>query len=1178
MSKEYQKNQVKTQSEINTEQNVPQIQRNKVMQGQNPPLFKNQEQFASKNRAIRLKNAAIGVKNSSRFWGDSYTMKQVKAQIDRLDELHGRYISDETDFTTLKIAAEDIYLELMRVSRIYINLRKKRGKSGKDQTERYKRVVDLYNCASEGFRQIAGMTENDFRECFKDREEFSFGSLLEKDAEDRILDPDREKELEDKEKYDVCARNHAGLHVFEEYFTSTDPRSAIATALNNYREQRKKYLPSDEAGFNSAKAELSAVCGRIREEIKRMIDHGALLEKNKEKRDYVSRLDRQMKWEQKVLSEASFDENNNGIKTWDAIWEGDRAVIKVSDAGSDTLEAFRMEEELELKKNFFEKNDDGKRSDELAPECAELQANKNSHGSMATAMMAHFLGVDNLFASHKEVTMVYDLSNTGLNKIQKNIQNNNKGKNKGRNAVPKNVHRGRVEKGYISIEKGVTLTEAVNAAREEEINLIYSTNAIKQMSVIKIMDVICGQVNRNEDSLKVVVQNQYIEGEEYLVIESVMAVKNEYSFGTAKFDDVNKDSEYSSLTEFFSESKRSVLLGLYDPDFADRVMALNVDDLVEKFSTTDLTIGQINALKDRLLGVQNALRADKENPKSYRGRAEKKKKNASEKEKKAIDKEYESLFETRFQIRDFKSYINPVLIKDAGHTKEMIKPEPEIAEDKKDYIFKTGYWDLDSANAYVDDTLNSVKARKRRTKDIAELVMGDKTLVNGISRDSVHYKLTRMLMQYAAFEVTAEKAAQMKEEGYKMDEIVNNLQGFEVEEPFRSALLRMNVLTGIQSLEGYMVRKMKKMTYDALKGVKDKTEKEQLKKYLNLFSDCSGLLKAPDRIHADEEGWTLLDCDDKEIENFRDAEKEALFPHPPCIQDLIQGSLGNCYMIASLAAVVENDPKFILEHMRDEGKTVVVKLYKNKKPFYVRVKKTVPADEKGNSLYAKGALWTAMYEKAIMLSGLMVDPSNNEAVRKFKGLSDLAQRTYSQIESRNVVVMLPILTGRSADVFYTHPQINNGGGDATLRDGDPRQLLKNGRLVYKEMFNPVHSAIEITKEIRAAVKAHKVIAASTRTKFIQNTGERPGGREALERGFYSKHGYTVTGIEKKNGISYVRLRNPWGHGTVEEIRNPLTGKISFRATKDRYGTFVIDMQRFVTYFSCITTGSLPKRK
>ena len=39
--------------------------------------------------------------------------------------------------------------------------------------------------------------------------------------------------------------------------------------------------------------------------------------------------------------------------------------------------------------------------------------------------------------------------------------------------------------------------------------------------------------------------------------------------------------------------------------------------------------------------------------------------------------------------------------------------------------------------------------------------------------------------------------------------------------------------------------------------------------------------------------------------------KEALFPHPPCIQDTVQGQLKNCFWIASLAAVVEKDPGFI---------------------------------------------------------------------------------------------------------------------------------------------------------------------------------------------------------------------------------------------------------------------------
>ena len=102
-----------------------------------------------------------------------------------------------------------------------------------------------------------------------------------------------------------------------------------------------------------------------------------------------------------------------------------------------------------------------------------------------------------------------------------------------------------------------------------------------------------------------------------------MAVKNEYSFGTAGFEDVNKNAEHSSLRQLFNKSKSRISIGAYDPDFADRVMDLNADEVVRIFNANGLSDEQKEALKDRLTGVQEALREDKSNPETMRGRLEK---------------------------------------------------------------------------------------------------------------------------------------------------------------------------------------------------------------------------------------------------------------------------------------------------------------------------------------------------------------------------------------------------------------------------------------------------------------------------------------------------------------------------------------------------------------------------
>ncbi|MBO6214648.1 MAG: hypothetical protein J6N76_03820 [Lachnospiraceae bacterium] len=103
-----------------------------------------------------------------------------------------------------------------------------------------------------------------------------------------------------------------------------------------------------------------------------------------------------------------------------------------------------------------------------------------------------------------------------------------------------------------------------------------------------------------------------------------------------------------------------------------------------------------------------------------------------------------------------------------------------------------------------------------------------------------------------------------------------------------------------------------------------------------------------------------------------------LFSKEPTPKDVIQGGgFGDCYFMASLTAVVEKDPKYIKNMMRDNGNSVTVRFYKpNGKPLYVTVQKTYLAgaltNQQGDILVTDrigpvsegAALWVSMIEKA----------------------------------------------------------------------------------------------------------------------------------------------------------------------------------------------------------------------
>ena len=81
-----------------------------------------------------------------------------------------------------------------------------------------------------------------------------------------------------------------------------------------------------------------------------------------------------------------------------------------------------------------------------------------------------------------------------------------------------------------------------------------------------------------------------------------------------------------------------------------------------------------------------------------------------------------------------------------------------------------------------------------------------------------------------------------------------------------------------------------------------------------------------------------------------------LFPHRPCIEDIMQGGIGDCYLLASLAAVVKINPEAITSMLHDYGNIVKVSfdakhvVYVSKKIF------------EGKS--ARNTLWVQIIEKA----------------------------------------------------------------------------------------------------------------------------------------------------------------------------------------------------------------------
>ncbi len=201
-----------------------------------------------------------------------------------------------------------------------------------------------------------------------------------------------------------------------------------------------------------------------------------------------------------------------------------------------------------------------------------------------------------------------------------------------------------------------------------------------------------------------------------------------------------------------------------------------------------------------------------------------------------------------------------------------------------------------------------------------------------------------------------------------------------------------------------------------------------------------------------------------------------LFVDGPAPGDVIQGYIGNCYMVAGFAAIAAQSPETIENAVKDNGDgTFTVKFFDrprwNSEPKQVEV--TVDGQlptRFGGLRYGKNRdkteLWVAILEKA-----------------------------YAQWKGG-------------------YEAIGNGGQTGAVMSA------LTGRQDTYTWLSPSSSHDEIFEQIKAALAEKKGVAAGThgesRSDMYKGTG------------VYATHAYSIHSVEEKDGKMYVELRNPWG--------------------------------------------------
>lgn len=325
----------------------------------------------------------------------------------------------------------------------------------------------------------------------------------------------------------------------------------------------------------------------------------------------------------------------------------------------------------------------------------------------------------------------------------------------------------------------------------------------------------------------------------------------------------------------------------------------------------------------------------------------------------------------------------------------------------------------------------------------------------------------------------------------------------------------------------------------------------------------------------------------------RDERDTPLFAHKPCMEDVAQGGMGDCYFLAALAGLAEKNPEAIMSLMVDNGDgSVTVKLHHiDGRPVYVRVQKKVPIDKQtGRDSYAQGCLWVQMFERAFAVSDLAKEMESREDINEEDDekadnefawatgkLRKMGYRTYRSLKGGDPGDAMKILLGRveieNRTYFHSDEQFE------LLKEQFKKRDESTGRMdtsVIKQQGEVM------VREIETAEKEGKIIYAGARSNIRELTDEEdkdslsPDGVRSL-RGVRGKHAYTVLGIRRIGGEPFIAVRNPWGDGVVEHYMNETTGGITYRKGGDAdTGAFLLTPAEFAKYFEGIQTVGVRK--
>ncbi len=740
-------------------------------------------------------------------------------------------------------------------------------------------------------------------------------------------------------------------------------------------------------------------------------------------------------------------------------------------------------------------------------------------------------------------------------------------------------------------------------AKELSVNIIYSENALKQLTTIRIIDTIMGKKTRSLNSLVYNARTESVFGQNTLVIASVLTKENSGFFGR----DVDAHPNNEEAGEFSKEVDVSILdekgnlkIGAYDRNVADKIMSLSSKDCLSMFEENgmNLTKDEKEDFVSRFRKVKIAFKSDKE--KGWRKKRDEsdkiriEKKINEEKSKLKLYKRYglgddnEAVIAIKTRIDSLKNnniidreemyngnlakakeegkdfglviseFVNDFVYLEKDYEPVVVRKEGDLTREERIQNAKNKIYKIRQARNNF--TSFSDNLRKKNKKSFKDIINSANVKYKELIKDEMK-AILEAFDKYADMDVTlktmldrSKDENNVNREDYQK-ESDSLIEAITLAENREKELAKMDKNSRAVKFETSLLNALKG-AYSALKGTLEVPGNAEI---VDISDDQFVTYE------TDKESGTAKN--EKKENEMIDRTKEELFPHEPCVEDVGQGCLGDCYLISLLAGIVNSRPMLIKNMLKDNGDgTVTVRFFKGydekndeKIRVYCRVKKTTPKQENGSGdKYARGALWVKMIEKAFVASGIYNYVLDKEVEKKGNGtsahdkkavaqkLSDENKVSYDLIEGGDAQYAGPVLTGEELPYIQTFKA-----------NYEYKKQIDTKNMTLSEKEKEFLKKAYQMRNVKEKSLAYSLLAYST---MEHEAGGDTGLSEGVRRsGVYHKHGYTVLGAEKIDDEDFIIVRNPHAtHGTTEKI-NTNTGAVVYTSSKSDDETSLLYM-------------------